>query len=172
MNLYRGYFLSQRRWKQHLWQVNTAEEAEGPRQTDVSPPLHPCGGREEETPRPWLLDRDQTFQQLEGGFKPKQTNKQKAQRKQGSLDQSQVFNRGRGRLRQHETQETSAPRPGCCVQETQTATGRSVRRFGGCLGSQEPFATARAGRLSFPILEGEKKLSGDPWPAINTPGIE
>lgn len=62
------------------------------------------------------------------GFKPMQTNKQKAQRKQGSLDGCQVFSRGRGRLRQHKTQETSAPRPGCCVQETQTVTGRSRRR--------------------------------------------
>lgn len=41
----------------------------------------------------------------------------------------------------------------------------------GCLGTQESFATAeaRGEKLGFPILEGEKKLSGDLLPSINTP---
>lgn len=144
-----------------------------PRQTDMSLLFHPCGRREEETPRPWLWEKGQTFQQLESGFKPMQTNKQKAQRKQSSLDKCQVFNRGRGRLRQHKTQETSAPRPGCCVQETQTVIGRSMRRVQGLFGVTGTLCHSRSkGGLSFPILEGEKKLSGDPWPAINTPGTE
>lgn len=125
----------------------------GPRQTDMSPPLHPCGGREEETPRPWLWETSQMFQQLESGLKPMQTNKQKAQRTQGRLNRCQVFNRGRGRLRQHETQETSAPRAGCCVQETQTVTGRSMRRVQRLFGVTRTLCHSKSGggaQFSYP----------------------